>query len=63
MKITNRGFIDSGYGTAGYRAFRKGKTWEEALKQWEQAKHNSLWVKAALRAFHTAGGFVPDHLL
>lgn len=66
MKITNRVCIDSEAGKHGFLAHKKGLTWNEAVLKWQNYKHystgrrrNSLWIKAALKAFREAGGYVP----
>ena len=60
MKITNAGDIDSGAGTAGYKAYKRGLNWCEAEKLWATYKKNSLWFKAAFQEYRKAGGYVPD---
>lgn len=66
MKITNPGCVDSEAGKQGFRAHKKGLTWNQAVLKWQNYQHrstgqrrNSLWIKAALRAFREAGGYVP----
>ena len=66
MKITNQGCVDSEAGTYGFKAFKKGLTWDQAVENWRRYKHRSqgtrrtsLWIKAALKAFKEAGGHVP----
>jgi hypothetical protein len=66
MKITNRGCVDSEAGSHGFRAHKKGLTWQQAVCKWQAYRHHrngsrrtSLWIKAALRAFREAGGYVP----
>nr|BAR33177.1 hypothetical protein [uncultured Mediterranean phage uvMED] len=59
MKITNSGFVDSGAGTAGFRAYKENLSLSESVNRWRRAKRNSLWIKAAIRAFREAGGVVP----
>ena len=60
MKITNAGDIDSGAGTAGYKAYKRGLNWCEAEKLWATYKKNSLWIKAAFQEYRKAGGYVPE---
>lgn len=60
MDIRRTGGIDDGSGRDGRKAFSDGLTWEEAGERWRKQKKNSLWIKAALRSFREAGGFVPS---
>lgn len=64
MKITNRACLDSGAETHGFRAFKDGLTWRDAEARWTAYKsrsgqrRNSLWIKAALKGYRQAGGYV-----
>lgn len=59
MKITNHGNTDSGAGTAGFKAHKKGLLWDEAESRWIRSRKNSRWITQALRAFRQSGGYVP----
>jgi hypothetical protein len=70
MKIIGRVYADSGYRVAGVRAYELGIPWDRALSNWRtyqlagrKWKRNSLWIDGALRAFRSAGGYVPKEMI
>jgi hypothetical protein len=63
MSNAGTGLVDSGSGTAGYKAHKRKLSWDAAVQEWRKARKHRLWIKAALRAFRKAGGYVPTQEL
>jgi hypothetical protein len=59
MQVTNRVYVYSGASDAGFKAYKRGVSWDQAERSWIKARRNSTWVTQALRGFREAGGSVP----